>query len=55
MKTPLCTISKSKTTRASNWKVTRDRETGRQGALGKDYFHFGLQFSVIKQFMKMYI
>ena len=32
MKTPLCTMSKSETTSASNCKVKRDGEAGRRGA-----------------------
>ena len=32
MKTPLCTMSKSQTTSASNCKVIRDGEAGRRGA-----------------------
>ena len=32
MKTPLCTMSKSETTSASNCKVIRDGEAGRRGA-----------------------
>ena len=35
METPLCIMSKSETTSDSNWKVLREGEVGRRGALGK--------------------
>ena len=36
-------MSESKTTSASNWKIIRDGEVGRQGVRWeKGHFHFGL-------------
>ena len=47
-KRQMCNILHLKT-HASNWKVIRDGQAGRRGALGKGYFDFGLgQFWAVK-------
>ena len=49
MKTPLCTMSKSETTSASNCKVIRDGEAGRRGAR----WHWQVTFTLDFQFLAL--